>query len=72
MREQVILLAISHTLASTLELQPGLILDQLHEIIEYSHAGLFSFEDLKFNYPGHAWDTASGAIPAHPHPPGQP
>ncbi len=45
MREQVILLAISHTLASTLELQPGLILDQLHEIIEYSHAGLFSFED---------------------------
>lgn len=45
MREQVILLAISHTLASTLELQPGLILDQLREIIEYSHAGLFSFED---------------------------
>jgi two-component system nitrate/nitrite sensor histidine kinase NarX len=45
MREQVILLAISHTLASTLELQPELILDQLHEIIEYNHAGLFSFED---------------------------
>lgn len=45
MREQVILLAISHTLASTLELQPELILDQLREIIEYSHAGLFSFED---------------------------
>jgi signal transduction histidine kinase len=45
MREQVILLAISHTLASTLELQPGLILDQLHEIIEYNHAGLFSFEE---------------------------
>jgi two-component system nitrate/nitrite sensor histidine kinase NarX len=45
MREQATLLAISHTLASTLELQPGLILDQLREIIEYDHAGLFSFED---------------------------
>jgi two-component system nitrate/nitrite sensor histidine kinase NarX len=45
MREQATLLAISHTLASTLELQPGLILDQLHEIIEYDHAGLFSLED---------------------------
>lgn len=45
MREQAALLAISHTLASTLELQPGLILDQLREIIEYDHAGLFSFED---------------------------
>jgi PAS domain S-box-containing protein len=45
MREQAALLAISHTLASTLELQPGLILDQLREIIEYNRAGLFSFED---------------------------
>ena len=45
MREQAALLAISHTLASTLELQPGLILDQLREIIEYDHAGLFSFDD---------------------------
>lgn len=44
-REQETLLAISHTLASTLELQPGLILDQLREIIEYSHAGLFALED---------------------------
>ncbi len=44
-REQATLLAISHTLASTLELQPGLILDQLREIIEYDNAGLFSFED---------------------------
>ncbi len=44
-REQATLLAISHTLASTLELQPGLILDQLREIIEYKHAGLFSFND---------------------------
>jgi two-component system nitrate/nitrite sensor histidine kinase NarX len=45
MREQATLLAISHTLASTLELQPGLILDQLREIIEYDHAGLFSLEE---------------------------
>ncbi len=43
-REQATLLAISHTLASTLELQPGLILDQLHEIIAYTHAGLFTLE----------------------------
>jgi len=45
MREQATLLAISHTLASTLELQPGLILDQLREIIEYTHGGLFVLED---------------------------
>jgi two-component system nitrate/nitrite sensor histidine kinase NarX len=44
MREQETLLAISHTLASTLELQPGLILDQLREIIEYTHGGLFVLE----------------------------
>ncbi|MBN1304384.1 MAG: PAS domain S-box protein [Anaerolineales bacterium] len=43
--EQDTLLAISHTLASTLELQPGLILDQLREIIEYSYGGLFALED---------------------------
>lgn len=43
--EQATLLAISHTLASTLELQPGVILDQLREIIEYNHAGLFSLEE---------------------------
>jgi len=43
--EQETLLAISHTLASTLELQPGLILDQLREIIEYNRAGLFTLED---------------------------
>jgi PAS domain S-box-containing protein len=43
--EQATLLQISHTLASTLELQPGLILDQLHEIIEFSHGGLFFLED---------------------------
>jgi PAS domain S-box-containing protein len=43
--EQETLLAISHTLASTLELQPGLILDQLREIVEYSRGGLFALED---------------------------
>jgi len=43
--EQETLLAISHTLASTLELQPGLILDQLREIVGYSHGGLFALED---------------------------
>ena len=43
--EQATLLEISHTLASTLELQPGLILDQLREIIEYAHGGLFASED---------------------------
>ena len=46
--EQATLLNISHTLASTLELQPGLILDQLREIIEYNHAGLFSLEKSAF------------------------
>jgi signal transduction histidine kinase len=43
--EQTTLLKISHTLASTLEFQPGLILDQLHEIIPYTHGGLFALED---------------------------
>jgi two-component system nitrate/nitrite sensor histidine kinase NarX len=45
MHEQATLLAISHTLASTLEFQPGLILEQLREIIQYSHGGLFVLED---------------------------
>jgi PAS domain S-box-containing protein len=45
MHEQATLLAISHTLASTLEFHPGLILDQLREIIEYTHCGLFALED---------------------------
>lgn len=45
MHEQAALLAISHTLASTLEFQPGPILDQLREIIEYAHAALFVLED---------------------------
>jgi PAS domain S-box-containing protein len=44
-REQSTLLEISQTLASALELQPALILDQLRVIIEYTHAGLFALED---------------------------
>ncbi|MCB0103994.1 MAG: PAS domain S-box protein [Anaerolineales bacterium] len=48
LHEQATLLEISHTLASTLELQPGLILDQLREIIEYDQAGLFSLENSTF------------------------
>jgi two-component system nitrate/nitrite sensor histidine kinase NarX len=45
LREQATLLAISHTLASTLDFQPGLILDQLREIIKYTHGGLFTIEE---------------------------
>jgi PAS domain S-box-containing protein len=44
-REQSALLEISHVLASTLELQPELILDQLGGLIEYSHAALFGLND---------------------------
>jgi two-component system nitrate/nitrite sensor histidine kinase NarX len=44
-REQAALLEISQTLASALELQPALILDQLRVIIEYTYAGLFAVED---------------------------
>jgi PAS domain S-box-containing protein len=44
-REQSTLLEISHTLASTLELKPELILDQLHVIVKYTHAALFVLED---------------------------
>jgi two-component system nitrate/nitrite sensor histidine kinase NarX len=44
-REQTTLLAISHTLASTLEFQPGLILDQLRGIIPYTQGGLFAVQD---------------------------
>jgi PAS domain S-box-containing protein len=44
-REQSILLEISHTLASTLELKPELILDQLSVIVKYTHAALFVLDD---------------------------
>jgi PAS domain S-box-containing protein len=43
--EQSTLLEISQTLASTLELQPDLILDQLWKIIDYTHAGLLKLEN---------------------------
>lgn len=43
--EQLMLLEISQTLTSTLELQPALILDQLRVIVEYTHAALFALED---------------------------
>ena len=44
-REQSTLLEISQTLASALELKPGLILDQLRVIIEYTHAVLFALKE---------------------------
>lgn len=43
-REQSTLLDISQTLASALELKPGLILDQLRVLVEYTHAELFVLE----------------------------
>jgi signal transduction histidine kinase len=45
-REQSTLLEISQTLASALELDPDLILNQLRVIIDYTHAALFALEDL--------------------------
>jgi PAS domain S-box-containing protein len=44
-REQAALLEISHALASTLELQPDLVLQQLRGIIEFRHAALFGLTD---------------------------
>ncbi|HEY2980443.1 MAG TPA: histidine kinase [Anaerolineales bacterium] len=44
-RERSTLLDISNTLASTLELKPDLILDQLREIVDYTHAALFESDD---------------------------
>ena len=44
--EQSTLLEISQTLASALELRPGLILDQLRMIIDYTLGGLFKLEGL--------------------------
>lgn len=43
-REQAVLLELSYTLASTLEFRPGLILEQLHEMIGYAHGGFFAIE----------------------------
>lgn len=44
-QEQATLLEISQVLASTLELQPDLILDQLRVLVKYTHAGLFVLQD---------------------------
>jgi len=44
-REQSALSAISQALASTLELNPELILDQVRAIVDYTHAGLFVREE---------------------------
>ncbi len=44
-REQSTLLEVSQTLASALQLQPGLILDQLRVLVEYTHAELFALQD---------------------------
>ena len=44
-REQSMLLEVSRTLASTLEFPPGLILEELRKIIEYTHAALFVPEE---------------------------
>ncbi len=52
-REQATLLEISQALASELELKPGLILDQLREILEYTHGALFTLE---------GWDLVAVAV----------
>jgi PAS domain S-box-containing protein len=43
--EQVGLMMILHTLVSTLDFQPALILEQLQTIIEFSRAGLFAIKN---------------------------
>ncbi|MBN1438685.1 MAG: PAS domain S-box protein [Anaerolineales bacterium] len=43
--EQSMLLEVSRTLASALEFQPGVILDQFRKIIEFTRAGFFMPED---------------------------
>jgi PAS domain S-box-containing protein len=43
--EQSALLEISQTLASTLDIKPGLILEQLAMVVQYSHGALFKLED---------------------------
>lgn len=44
-REQSTLMEISQTLAAALELKPGLILDQLRVIVDYTYAVLFGLEE---------------------------
>ncbi|HET7010315.1 MAG TPA: histidine kinase [Anaerolineales bacterium] len=48
-REQSALLEISHTLASTLELQPDEILEQLRSLFEFTQAALFGLTDSTLN-----------------------
>ncbi|HSB89054.1 MAG TPA: histidine kinase [Anaerolineales bacterium] len=65
-REQSALLEISHTLASSLELQPGAILEQLRGVVEYTHAGLFGLSDSTFTAL-----AVRGPDPMEPSPPFQ-
>ncbi len=44
-REQAALLEMSQTLASTLEFQPGWVLEQLRKVVEYNCAGFFGLQD---------------------------
>src|SRR3990172_4888846 len=43
-RELASLLEISHAMAATLELHPGLVLDKLREMVEYDRGWLFALE----------------------------
>lgn len=47
LREQSTLLEISQKLASALELNPGLILDQLRKVVAYTRAVLFTLQELE-------------------------
>jgi PAS domain S-box-containing protein len=64
--EQSTLLEISQTLASTLELQPDLILDQLGKLINYTHAVLFTLEDTTLvALAVHGPDRLESVVPFH-------
>ena len=69
-REQATLLDISHTLASTLELKPDLILDQLGVIVQYSRAVLFVIDELRPGSCRHARHPGSRGWSALPDPDG--
>ncbi len=66
-REQSTLLEISQTLASALELKPGLILDQLRVLIEYTHAELFVLDGYSHGRSGRTRATAAGGDCAFSH-----
>ena len=57
MREQAILREISQTLASEMDLKPGLILDQFRIILDYTHAALLSLDE---------WDLVALAVRGSP------